>query len=269
MHRDDYVHGYSVRESERLIDQANTLAELLHSDTVYPPNTKILEAGCGVGAQTILLAKNSKHAHFTSIDISPVSVETAKSSIEEAGFTNVKFQVASIFDLPFEDNSFDHIFVCFVLEHLNEPLKALQCLKRVLKPGGTITVIEGDHGSAYFYPESMLAQKAIDCLVELQARMGGNSLIGRQLYPLLKQAGYYNIKVTPRQVYCDSSRPEWVEGFTKNTFNAMVEGIKNDALKNNLIEPNEWDKAISDLHMTENENGTFNYTFFKGVAVKY
>jgi ubiquinone/menaquinone biosynthesis C-methylase UbiE len=264
----DYVHGYSDREHERLLDQANTLAQLLHHDTFYPAGNNVLEAGCGIGAQTIILAQKSPDAHFTSIDISPVSIETARASIEQHGFTNVTFRVADIFNLPFESNSFDHIFICFVLEHLRQPLKALERLKAVLKPGGTITVIEGDHGSAYFYPESQFAQRAIDCLVKVQEDMGGNALIGRQLYPLIKQAGFRDIHVTPRQVYADSSRPEWVEGFTKNTFTAMVEGAKDQALEKGLVDIHTWEQGISDLYAAAGEEGTFSYTFFKGVAVK-
>ena len=268
MIKHDYVHGYSEKENERLIDQAETLAELLHDDTVYPANSKILEAGCGVGAQTKILAGNSPQAEFTSIDISEESLRMAKASIDKEGISNVNFRLAGIFNLPFEENIFDHVFVCFVLEHLKEPLKALECLKKVLKPGGTITVIEGDHGSAYYYPQSKSAQRAIDCLVELQAKSGGNSLIGRQLYPLLNQAGFKNIKVNPRQVYCDASSPEWVEGFTKKTFIAMVEGVKDDSIRQNLIKSEEWDKGISDLYAAAGPDGTFNYTFFKGTAFK-
>jgi len=44
----EYVHGYSEREALRLEEQADTLEELLHSDTIYPPGEKVLEAGCGM-----------------------------------------------------------------------------------------------------------------------------------------------------------------------------------------------------------------------------
>jgi SAM-dependent methyltransferase len=180
----------------------------------------------------------------------------------------VAFRLADIFRLPFAAHTFDHIFVCFVLEHLQQPLAALQQLQVVLKPGGTLTVIEGDHGSAYFYPASPYAQQTIDCLVEVQARMGGNALIGRQLYPLLTRAGFRNIRVLPRQVYADASRPEWVAGFTKNTFAAMIAGAKDQAIAQGLIDLESWEQGIADLYATAGQDGTFSYTFFKGVAVK-
>ena len=118
-----YVHGYDQRENIRLQDQASTLVELLHSDTKYPAGSRVLEAGCGVGAQTVTLAKNSPGALITSIDISELSVNEAKRKVAAAGLTNVQFEQADIFNLTYEHNSFDHIFVCFVLEHLPQPVK--------------------------------------------------------------------------------------------------------------------------------------------------
>ena len=75
-----YVHGYSARESERLADQAQTLTDLLHHDTHYPAGSRVLEAGCGIGAQTVILAKNSPDALITSIDISEDSLIAQEAS---------------------------------------------------------------------------------------------------------------------------------------------------------------------------------------------
>lgn len=268
MTNNGYVHGYSEQEKFRLFDQANTLTELLHHDTIYPAGSQVLEAGCGVGAQTITLARQSPQAQITSVDISPVSIAAARALSESKGITNVTFQVANIFNLPFEPESFDHIFVCFVLEHLPQPGAALLVLKSFLKPGGTMTVIEGDHGSAYFYPESREAQQAIQCQIDLQAQLGGNSLIGRQLFPLLQDAGFRDIRVSPRMVYVDASKPELVEGFTKNTFTAMVKGVREQALKLKMMDEAAWDKGITALYRTAETDGVFCYTFFKGIAVK-
>ena len=260
-----YVHGYSKKESNRLVDQAGTLAELLHFDTCYAPESKVLEAGCGIGSQTCFLVQNCPHTQFVSIDISQDSLNQAKQAVKAE---NVIFRQADIFDLPFEAESFDHIFVCFVLEHLQKPMDALVNLGRVLKKGGSITVIEGDHGSFYCYPESKEAMLTVKCLIDVQASLKGNSLIGRQLYPLLNAAGFKETVVSPRLVYVDSSRPGLVEGFSKKTFIAMVEGVKEQALSQNLIDEDTWNKGIKDLYRATEEDGTFCYTFFKGRAVK-
>ncbi|MCL4218817.1 MAG: methyltransferase domain-containing protein [Candidatus Hydrogenedentes bacterium] len=261
-----YVHGYDPRESVRLQDQASTLDELLHGDTAYPDGSRVLEAGCGVGAQTVILAKRSPGAQFTSVDISPASLAQAREAVERAGFTNVTFHEGDVFDLPFDDAAFDHVFVCFVLEHLADPEGALAALRRVIKPGGTLTVIEGDHGSTFMHPHNDDALKAVAALVELQARAGGNANIGRQLYPLLTRAGYRGCRVSPRMVYVDSSRPNYVEGFTKNTFTAMIEGIRSDAIAQGILDATTFDNGIAGLCRAAEEDGVFCYTFFKAVA---
>lgn len=263
-----YVHGYDQREHIRLQDQASTLVELLHADTFYPAESHVLEAGCGVGAQTVTLARNSPDALITSIDISGLSITEARRKVVAAGFGHVRFEQADIFNLPYEPDCFDHIFVCFVLEHLSRPVDALQTLRNHLKPGGTITVIEGDHGSVYFHPDSHAARQAIQCQVELQRRAGGNAMIGRELYPLLHGAGYGSIRVSPRMVYVDSSKPELVEGFTKNTFTAMIEGVRESAIQAGITDPRVFEKGIRDLYRTTEPDGVFCYTFFKAVGSK-
>jgi len=263
-----YVHGYDTRENERLRDQAGTLVDLLHSDTAYPAGSTVLEVGCGVGAQTVTLARRSPDARFTSIDVSAASLAEARQKIDGAGITNLEFRQADIFALPFAAESFDHVFVCFVLEHLARPLDGLRILKGVLRPGGTITVIEGDHGSTYFYPDSSAAHAAIDCLVELQRRAGGNALIGREVYPLLVEAGFDAARVSPRMVYVDSSHPDLVDGFTSKTFTAMVKGVRESAIDAGLTTAEKFDAGIRDLDRTTEADGVFCYTFFKGVARK-
>src|SRR5258706_12692564 len=103
----NYYHGYSALEIVRLVDQATTLTELLHGDTVYPAGSTVLEAGCGVGAQTAILAKNSPGARFTSIDISETSLQAAAALVSRANPSNVTLQIAAIFALPFRAKRVD------------------------------------------------------------------------------------------------------------------------------------------------------------------
>ncbi len=268
MVKETYVHGYHLRENARLQNQAGTLVDLLHSGTAYPAGSVVLEPGCGIGAQTVTLAQRSPGARFMSVDVSADSVAEARRRTVAAGLTNVQFRQADIFALPFDTESFDHVFLCFVLEHLSRPLEALAILERLVKPGGTVTVIEGDHGSAYFHPDSSAAQRAIKCQVELQHAAGGNALIGRQLYPLMVETGLDTVHVSPRMVYVDSSTPDLVASFTIKTFIAMIEGVRESALGAGIIDAEAFDAGVRDLYRTTEADGVFCYTFFKGVGEK-
>src|SRR5512135_2082986 len=104
-----YVHGYSSREADRLTDQANTLSELLHHDTRYPPGSVVLECGCGTGSQTVFLAAQNPEARIVSVDLSVDSLERARARVAAAGYRNVEFRQANLFDLPFADEQFDHV----------------------------------------------------------------------------------------------------------------------------------------------------------------
>ncbi|MFI6582880.1 methyltransferase domain-containing protein [Embleya sp. NPDC050493] len=263
-----YVHGYSPVEARRLNDQADALAALLHAGTTYPAGSRVLEAGCGVGAQTARLASGSPRAQITAVDVSEDSLAQARAHVAaNVPEARVQWRCADLYELPFSDGMFDHVFVCFVLEHLKDPEGALEELRRVLRPGGTVTVIEGDHGSAFFHPDSAYARAAIDRQIQLQSAAGGNALIGRRLEPLLSAVGFADVAVRPCTVYADRARPGLVEGFTRNTFIAMVEAVRDNALTAGLTTRTEWDRGIADLYRTTEPGGTFHYTFFKAVAV--
>ena len=205
----------------------------------------VLEAGCGVGSQTVTLAQRSPDARFTSVDISVASVAEARRTTDAACLTNVRFQQADIFALPVAPESFDHVFVCFVLEHLSRPVEALAILNGLLRPGGTMTVI-----------------------VKLQRLAGGNALIGRQFYPLMIRAGLEAVRVSPRMVYVDSSSPDLVDCFTRKTFTAMIEGVRESALEAGITDAEAFDAGVRDLHRAAEADGVFCYTFFKGADEK-
>ena len=264
-----YVHGYSPHEARRLGDQADTLAALLHAGTAFPAGSRVLEVGCGVGAQTVHLITGSPRACIVAADVSGDSLAQARARVgAHSPGAAVAWLRGDLFDLPFPEDAFDHLFVCFVLEHLPDPQRALAGLRRVLRPEGTITVIEGDHGSAFFHPDSAYARAAIGCQVRLQSAAGGNAMIGRQLQPLVAAAGYREVTVSPCPVYADRTRPALVEGFTRNTFTAMIESVRDDALAAGLATPADWDRGIADLRRAAGDGGTFHYTFFKARAVK-
>ena len=265
----DYVHGYSLRESERLQDQSRILEDLLHSGTVYNKSELVLEAGCGVGAQTIILARRNPHANFISVDISKESLKQAEKMLEQEKYSNVILQQENIMNLSFETDTFDHIFVCFVLEHLLKPEEALLELKRVLKPSGSLTLIEGDHGSCFWTPESKDSLAAWRALIEAQASLGHDSLIGRQLHPLLANTNFKIEDVSPRFVYADWSDPVLLDGVVNRIIVPMVHASENQILETKILDKEIWRNGLAELsEVGKIPQGTFFYTWFKGVAYK-
>ena len=266
---EQYVHGYSPREAQRLEDQAASVKELIHHDTVYPEGSRVLEVACGVGAQSVTIASRNPGSRFFSFDVAIDSLQAAAARVRRAGLSNTRMFAADLFTLPLAAESFADVFVSYLLEHLPDPVAALQTLAGIMRPGGTITVVEGDHGSCYFFPRHDAALRAWNCLIEVQARLGGDSLIGRSLFPLLERAGFVDVTVSPRMVYADYSRPTMMDLFVAKTIVPMVEGVERQALEWGLITRREWEEGLAHLRsIATSRDGAFCYTFFKAVARK-
>jgi ubiquinone/menaquinone biosynthesis C-methylase UbiE len=97
----------------------------------------VLDAGCGTGIFSIIFAKNGA-GRVTGIDISPGSLETAKSLKEKFGLANVEFEQQDMLQLPFADSLFDIVWAWGTVHHTTNPLAAISELIRVLRPGGSI-----------------------------------------------------------------------------------------------------------------------------------
>ncbi len=265
----EYVHGYSDRETQRLQEQSLILEELLHAGTNFPAGSRVLEVGCGVGAQTLILLRRNPGIHLTSIDMSAESVQKARERVEEIGFTNVEFRNEDILDHKFEPGSFDHLFVCFVLEHMEQPVQALEHMMKLLRVGGTITLIEGDHSSGRWTPETEASRAAWNGLVRSQQMHGHDPNIGKRLHKLMSDAGIQGPQVEPREVYADQSNPELLDGAINQIIAPMVFSAEKQVLENRLVEPGTWKKGLSDLSsVVTSSGGTFFYSWFKGVGVR-
>lgn len=264
-----YVHGYSDREIQRLLEQSLILEDLLHSGTDYNNGSTVLEVGCGVGAQTRILAKRNPRASIYSMDISEESLRHAREITDREGITNVEFIHSDIFEYEIKPESFDHIFICFVLEHLLNPVKALDIFYRALKKTGTITLIEGDHGSGFWTPETIESRKAWNGLIRSQQDLGHDPNIGRRIYPLLSGSGFSVNEVSPRWIYADQSNPALLDGVINKIIAPMVFSAEKQVLESNLIDKESWKRGLKDIeNVSHHPDGTFFYTWFKGTAVK-
>lgn len=264
---ESYVHGYSAREARRLDDQAASVRELIHHDTQFPAGARVLEVACGIGAQTGAIAGRNPDTRFVSFDLALPSLRRAADRLRAGAPGNVQLLAADLFALPFPEASFDHLFISYVLEHLPDPADALVTLRPLLRQGGSITLVEGDHGSCYFSPTCREAERAWECLIRVQAELGGDALVGRRLFPLLRGAGFDAVEVSPRMVYADASHPERMDLFVARTIVPMVEGVEDQALGWGMITRAEWEVGLEHLRrLATAPEGTFCYTFFKATA---
>jgi 2-polyprenyl-6-hydroxyphenyl methylase/3-demethylubiquinone-9 3-methyltransferase len=95
------------------------------------PNS--LDIGCGGGIIAEDLAQLS--ATVTGVDISTASLETAREHAKQTGL-DINYMESYAESLPFEDNSFELVTCCDVLEHVDDVNMAISEIQRVLKPGG-------------------------------------------------------------------------------------------------------------------------------------
>ncbi len=265
-----YIHGYSEREMQRLYEQSGILSHLLLDDIIFEPGSLVLEAGCGVGAQTLYLSKNHKD-----MDVEIISIDHSRESINKAReklspfYKNVTFQVADILDLPFPAEMFDHVFICFVLEHLNNPLEGLEKIKKVLKPGGKITIIEGDHGSCFWYPSTEESATAWQGFIELQEVLGHDPLVGRRLASILQETGFQKIASSPRVLYADASQEQLLDDMVNKIILPMMKGAGEMIMKHQIIDQHTWEKGIQDIRLSGvPPEGSFFYSWFKATGIK-
>jgi SAM-dependent methyltransferase len=199
------------------------------------------------------------------MDIDAAQLVRARASL--AGPADVTFLEGDLLTAPLATSSFDHAFVCFLLEHLAQPSVALAVLRRVVRSGGHVVIVEGDHGSCRFHPETSAARAVWESLPACQRRLGGDPDIGRRLRGLLSRAGFADIAVEPRMVYADAGHAALRDGFVRQIIVPMVEGAREAALASLPMTRTTWDRGIADLEATaEGDDGTFCYTFFRATA---
>ncbi|CAD1809425.1 Methyltransferase domain family protein [Candida parapsilosis] len=166
---------------------------------VLKPEFKVLDVGCGPGSITIDIAKNYLTEGGSIIGVEPTKeiIDTAnnlKQSIA-ADLDNISFQIGSIYNLPFEDNTFDLVHAHQVIVHLEDPIKALKELARVAKPGKFVTVKDGDLESMIFDPPKydVLGKYNI-----MSAKNRGSTDVksGRKLLRRAIEAGYKSSNIT-------------------------------------------------------------------------
>ena len=211
----DYIHGYSNQEQVRLIQQAEYWREkLILKDINYQTGESLLEIGCGAGAVLGILGQTFPGLKLAGIDLEDKQIEYAQNHLNNLNLNYVDLRLGDANTLPWQDNQFDHIYAIWFIEHLSDPQRVLSEAKRVLKPGGTITVTETDYRTILVSPESFDYRYLVDSLCELLLQAKGNPYIGQSLGTLLSHSGFNQVNNQPVSFhYAYSLNSQELKGF--------------------------------------------------------
>jgi SAM-dependent methyltransferase len=186
----EYVHTFTTEEQDRLFRQAELLEPHLHKYIDLSDCSSLLEIGCGVGAQLRLLFRKYPDVRMTGVDISENQIRRARALLEkELSKRQVELHTSRGDELPFEDDSFDAVYICFVLEHVPDPLAVIREAKRVLVNGGVLYCTEVFNDALYVYPRSPAIIRYWQAFNDLQRKIGGDPNIGIRLCNVMIQAG--------------------------------------------------------------------------------
>jgi ubiquinone/menaquinone biosynthesis C-methylase UbiE len=194
-HRGDAAASKSMQQSR----SAETFAGFLIPS--LQPEMRLLDCGCGAGSITIGLANIVAAGEVVGIDLDTVPLDLARALAEEMQCQNVRFEQASVYELPFADGSFDAVYSCAVLTHLRDPAAAVREMWRVLKPGGVIGITNGANRGHIFWPEDHYLYDTFDVYYQTVVENGGHPFIGQEMHLLLAEVGFIHIEPSARAEY--------------------------------------------------------------------
>lgn len=222
---ESYTHGHheSVLRSHRRRTAANSAAFLLPH---LLSDMTLLDVGCGPGTVTVDLAERLTQGSVVGVDASDDVLESARGLADAHGTTNISFEHANAYELPFADSSFDVVFAHQLLQHLSDPVAALREMKRVAKPGGFVAVRDADYEAMAWYPESAELTEWNMLYHEVTHAYGFEPDAGRRLASWVRDAGFDPATIEPgASVWCYATPDDrtwwgglWAERCTQSNF---------------------------------------------------
>jgi len=264
-----YLHGYSKEEQDRLYYQARLLEKDVFKGIDFSKTKKIIEIGCGVGAQTEILLERFPHLEILGIDLSQAQITVAEHRLKKyIDKGQVRLLCMNAEEIDKLTEKFDGAFICWFLEHVPNPFKIIKALNKILNPGAQIYCTEVQNASFFVNPYSPNILKYWFEFNDFQWEHGGNPFMGATLGNLLSKAKFNNIDVDFRGLTYDVRDKKALKVFTdyfqELMFSAAGNLIKDKRLtKKNLVKVKEEMKKLS-----KNENGAIQLGYMRISATK-
>jgi len=264
-----YLHGFSETEQQRLRHQAEFAEQLVYRDVDLSGVEKLLEVGCGVGAQSEILMRRFPKIHLTGIDLNEAQLLSAESSLRAKSYLEGRYEIHKMdaTNMEFPSNHFDGAFMSFVLEHVPQPTRVMSEVRRVLRPGSIVYVTEAMNHSFFLDPYSPNMWRYWMAFNDYQIEHGGDPFVGAKLGNILTQVGFKSVRTRIRPWHFDNRHPERRKEIIEFWTDLLL-SAKDNLLAANYVPIDVVEMAVKELKEVRNDpNAVFTFSLMQARAV--
>lgn len=266
---ENYIHGYSEEEQQRLISQNEVLAPYIYSKWDFSQIKHLVEIGCGVGAQMMVLLDKYPNLYITGVEQSLRQLRRAEANLAHfpAFHGRYTFLQGDAINLnPGFANPPEAVLVVWVLEHVPEPMRLLQHIRKWIPQGCTLYITEVFHDSFQTWPYVEAIDQYWKDTLQCQRRLGGDPNIGIQLAELLVEAGFNEVNTLPHTFFLDQSRPQERAVLLEYWLNLMRSAL-HECLSTGDTTLDRWQRAESSMYeLMKKPEAVFYYSFIQAEA---
>jgi ubiquinone/menaquinone biosynthesis C-methylase UbiE len=256
-----YIHGTSTSEQARLTELNRLTNPAFLQFLQVMPGIKVLEVGSGLGILAAEVAAAAAGVQVVGLERSAEQIAAATS---HPGVSYVQGDAVS---LPFPDASFDLVYARYLLEHVADPGRVVSEMRRVARPGGRVAVMENDISLLRVDPPCMGFNAIWTAFTQYQWQLGGDALIGRRLFRLLKSAGFEQIELSVQPEIHWSGSPgfqAWIANLGGN-----IESAREGLAKAGLCNADQIARAQRELEQfAKKENASTTFVWNRAMAVR-
>jgi ubiquinone/menaquinone biosynthesis C-methylase UbiE len=265
-----YLHGYSEWEQERLIQQNDILSKYIYQRIDLAGKKRLLEVGCGVGAQMIYMLNKYPELHITGLELEEKQLEKAAENLRNAGIPENRFSLiqGNATRTGWETlQDFDAVVMIWVLEHIPDCIAVLRELKRVLRPGTEIWITEVYHQGFATYPTMPSMQNFWQKMIQFQSQTGGDANIGLRLGQLLHSSGIHTEWVSPFPMIFDARNPgarNEMFLYWKDLMYSSIDSME----QNGYSVKDQWIQVENELNqLLQDPDSVFYYSFIQAKSI--